>query len=231
MTSNRDDEVTLRLLSKDPGPLIYLNAYPGTGKLTVCQELAKLLGPSLVTIVDNHTLANPVARRLFPNDIEYEMEKQKERQHIFDEIVESENKDVRGKVVVMTDFQIDNKLGRSVTAEFAEAAERAGRLFVPIVLTCSLEENIRRITSENRRHGRTAKLIDPGTLGAIRCEHESLMFEQDGDYVLDVSDMAPQKVARKIVYWAIWSILIGENGRAQMVMDEVYHGRVANGLG
>lgn len=48
-------------------PFIYRNGYPGFGKLTVAEELSKLI--PLSKVFDNHLLIDPVAA-IFERDME-----------------------------------------------------------------------------------------------------------------------------------------------------------------
>jgi hypothetical protein len=51
---------------------------------------------------------------------------------------------------ILTDFQTSNELGLSVYKEIMLAAKARHCLLIPVVLTCSSAENIRRITSPDR---------------------------------------------------------------------------------
>jgi hypothetical protein len=48
-----------------PFPLIYINTFPGTGKLSIARYLLALLPPFI--LLDNHTLIDPVAAP-YPRD-------------------------------------------------------------------------------------------------------------------------------------------------------------------
>lgn len=66
-------------------PVIWMNALPGTGKLTIAKELALLYSPS--TLIDNHQLIDPVAARLSRDHPEYQTERVRERERAFDKHV------------------------------------------------------------------------------------------------------------------------------------------------
>ena len=41
-------------------PLLYVNGFPGVGKLTIAREIVKLLGLEECILLDSHTLIGPV---------------------------------------------------------------------------------------------------------------------------------------------------------------------------
>jgi hypothetical protein len=64
-----------------PAPLVYINAFPGTGKLTTARALVSLLTNSL--LLGNHTLIDPVAARFSRDHPAYRHERRKERDRAF----------------------------------------------------------------------------------------------------------------------------------------------------
>ena len=83
------------------------------------------------------------------------------------------------------------------------AAQRADRLFIPICLTCEVDENLRRVTSEERKRSSTTKLTDSEGLRSIRDSHSIYMFGMKEELTLDVTETSPKDAAMRIFQWAI----------------------------
>jgi hypothetical protein len=181
--------------------LIYVNAFPGTGKLTTARALVSLLTTQTIPtlLLDNHTLIDPVAARFSRDHPEYLHERKKERDRAFAKYVEGEMWSDR--VVVCTDFRADGDGDDGVAGEYQRAARRAGRLFVPVCLTCGAEENLRRVVSEERKCGGTTKLLDPEEVRSMRGRYELYRFGVDEELMLDVTEMAAENVAVIILGW------------------------------
>jgi hypothetical protein len=182
-----------------PAPLIYINAFPGTGKLTTARALVSLLTNSL--LLDNHTLIDPVAARFSRDHPEYQHERRKERDRAFKQYVEGE--EWAGSVVVCTDFRAAGDDDDGVAGEYHMAANRAGRLFVPICLTCGVEENLKRVESDERRCDGTTELHDPEEVRKFRLRYELYRFGGDEELVLDVTELSSEVVALIIFEWII----------------------------
>ncbi len=56
-------------------------------------------------------------------------------------------------MVIFTDCQADGAAGAAEAREYEAAARRAGRLFVPVYMTCGLHENLRRMRSAEHNGG------------------------------------------------------------------------------
>lgn len=69
-------------------PLIWINGFPGAGKLTVARELGAL--DERFKIIDNHQLIDPVEARFSRSQPEYQPARKQERQRVFAEWVRSE---------------------------------------------------------------------------------------------------------------------------------------------
>ncbi|RSL84455.1 hypothetical protein CEP52_016433 [Fusarium oligoseptatum] len=123
------------------GPIIYINAFPGTGKSTVAKELVSLFQTDAVLDRDQ-----PGYQDLH-RDI---------RQTVLKSLVE--NTATHSSAYIFTDFQSANELGSDVGLEYFNCAVQRGCHFIPITLRCSKEENLKRLTSDDRAtHG---KLVD-----------------------------------------------------------------------
>ncbi|KAL8294455.1 hypothetical protein RB597_007868 [Gaeumannomyces tritici] len=145
-------------------PVVWINGFPGCGKLTVATAIRAL--DETVIVLDNHKLIDPVEERVARTHPSYRHERRCFRQAVLKENV----CDPAGlsRLVVFTDFQSDNELGRAVASEYKDAAISAGRSFVPVYLTCDVATNLERVTSIARLTSRTTKLIDRRALEDIR---------------------------------------------------------------
>ena len=68
-----------------PAPLLWINGFPGSGKLTVATALTTL--DEAIVLIDNHALIDPVEARLPRNHPDYQAERHVERKRAFDENV------------------------------------------------------------------------------------------------------------------------------------------------
>jgi hypothetical protein len=177
-----------------PAPLFYINAFPGTGKLTTTRTLVSLLTNSF--LLDNHTLIDPVAARFSRDHPEYRAERKLERDRAFKKYIEGE--EWAGSVVVCTDFRA---AGDAITGEYQMAAKRAGRLFVPVCLECGVEENLKRVVSDERVCGGTTKLVDPEEVRKFRGMYKLHSFGVDEELVIDVTKLPSKVVALILFEW------------------------------
>src|SRR3569833_858144 len=75
-------------------PIVWINAFPGTGKLTVARELVTLFGgggggddDAYVMLIDNHSLIDPVEAKFSRLHPDYQQERRRKRQAVFAEFV------------------------------------------------------------------------------------------------------------------------------------------------
>ncbi|TDZ48443.1 hypothetical protein CTRI78_v008163 [Colletotrichum trifolii] len=128
---------------------IYINGYPGIGKLTVAKELQGLLPNSKV--YHNRLLIDPIAP-----------------------IVELE--DVRRTTWIFTDSRSTSPSGATAAEDYQRAAEQRGAKFTPIMLHYDLEENLRRIANEEQLSGENTKLTDKDILQPVQEEEDLCQF-------------------------------------------------------
>jgi hypothetical protein len=232
-----------------PSPLIYINAFPGTGKLTIARALISLLSSSKPTsapvLLDNHTLIDPVPAKYTRDHPNYAQERRRVRKKALREYVlceqppdGREEEDGLGSWVMCTgpssipyfhtrlpgrqtwfvahwraisNALLTRKLNcRStqpadidVAEEYRAAAQRAERVFIPVVLMCDVDENARRLQSEERGQSGTTKLTDVESLRQMRQSYELYQFEVAEELVLDVTNMSAEDAAVRIRGWAI----------------------------
>jgi hypothetical protein len=137
--------------------VICLVGFPGVGKLTIAQKLARLTGAQ---VVDNHWINDPILRLVAHDNVTP-----------VPEAVWPLVARVRGAVLeaiatlaphtqnfIFTYAGADEDAAdREALEEYREVASRLGARFVPVRLLCEGSELARRIQS-HRRHGR--KLVD-----------------------------------------------------------------------
>ncbi|THH16888.1 hypothetical protein EW146_g3817 [Bondarzewia mesenterica] len=107
--------------------------------------------------------------------------------------------DSHDTIYIFTDFQSDNALGRAVCEEYRVAACMRGCAFIPVILTCSEEENMRRVMmSERSAHGRT-KLMDAGLVAAMRGRSNICSFDDvQEQLVIDTTSHTVEAAAGQI---------------------------------
>ncbi|KAI1123613.1 hypothetical protein F5Y10DRAFT_280788 [Nemania abortiva] len=175
-------------------PLIWINGFPGSGKLTVATAL-QALGES-ITLIDNHTLIDPVSARIPRDHPDYQRERQAERQAAFGQHVTSPSS--LSRPIVFTDFQSDNELGKMVAFEYKLAALQASRPFVPVYLVCDEQENLRRVSSQGRLASGTTKLTSADILKGMLSSSTLFRFDDCPGLTVDTTSKSPAEVAREI---------------------------------
>lgn len=83
-----------------PAPLVSINGFPGTGKLTVAQELQRLCGAHEAVLIDNHQLIDIVESRIPRTHPDYASQRKKARSNAFSMYVE--NTEMSNKVIIFT---------------------------------------------------------------------------------------------------------------------------------
>ncbi|KAL7922728.1 hypothetical protein ACQKWADRAFT_326659 [Trichoderma austrokoningii] len=173
-------------------PLIWINGFPGTGKLTIARELARIHPLSI--LIDNHKLIDPVAAKYARDDPNYQIERKRKRQWAFEQFVFEPAR--LSEVVIFTDFQSDNELGASTAQEYLDAAQKAGRRFIPVYLSCDVEANIMRATSAERTQGTTTKLTCPDTIRDLRTKCKLFQFGSPyEEFHIDTTDLTPRELS------------------------------------
>ncbi|KAF4450972.1 hypothetical protein F53441_5963 [Fusarium austroafricanum] len=185
------------MAAANKAPVVWINGFPGTGKLTIAKAIAKIHGHDKILVLDNHKLIDPVETRFPRGHPEYNTQRQIYRQAVLEDNVRSPSS--HGHLVIFTDFQSDNQLGRDVAKEYADAASTAGRPFLPVYLTCSLKANIQRIASRGRIDSGTTKLIDADVLRDIRSRCQLFHFDGHPGLTVDSTVAPPLEIAGKIL--------------------------------
>lgn len=170
--------------------IIHLNGWPGSGKLTVAREVARTLEARLL---DNHTL-HDVALRLCDQYT-------REYWELYYQVRDLAYKRVCAlpshQVLVMTNaLTLESDREREAWAAVKALALNRGGPLVAVTLQCSLDENVRRIESEGRRH---RKLTDPARLIEWRSRFTLLTDASVRSLTIDNTNCSPEQVANEIV--------------------------------
>lgn len=170
--------------------LIHLNGWPGSGKLTVARVVARRLEARLL---DNHTLHDVAGRLCDRHTREY--------WELYYQVREVAYKRVRAlpsdEAIVMTNaLTLESDREREAWAAVKALAVDRNVPLVAVTLQCSLEENIKRIASESRHHG---KLTDPVPLIEWRSRFTLLTDAAVRSLTIDNTNRTPDQVANEIV--------------------------------
>ncbi|KAJ5215628.1 uncharacterized protein N7498_002035 [Penicillium cinerascens] len=179
-----------------PHPIIHINGFPGTGKLTVAQDLVAHVALSAnLKLIHNHLLINPADAVLHRTQPGYQSLRRAVRAAVFTSLATEPA--TFNTTYLFTDFQTTNEQGASVCAEYAQAAKDRGCLLIPIVLTCDEDENIKRMMQSER--GKHAKLMDVELLRMFRKGAPVFEFSDRKEFLeIDVTRLEPEEVARTI---------------------------------
>ncbi|KAK8861852.1 hypothetical protein PGQ11_008087 [Apiospora arundinis] len=177
-------------------PFVYLNGYPGVGKLTVADELCRMLPKAKV--LSNHLLIDPVTAVFDRRDKEYQPLRQTVRRTVLESIAKSPS--IGDVTWIFTDQQSSSPLGSSAAMDYRHAAEKRNSVFVSVILHCELDENLRRTAGEGRGVGASnTKLTDPNIVRRIREEEDIFRFHDPNELEIDVTNRSPTEVAEVII--------------------------------
>ena len=70
-----------------PPPLVWINGFSGSGKMTVTRELVKLLGEDNAMLIDNHQMIDPVEATTRRGHPLYQERQRLQREKVFQEYV------------------------------------------------------------------------------------------------------------------------------------------------
>ncbi|KAL6696351.1 hypothetical protein J3F84DRAFT_408184 [Trichoderma pleuroticola] len=173
---------------------IYINGYPGIGKLTIAKELEKLIPSS--KIYHNHLFIDPVAPLVVRCSPHYQDIRTSFRRHILSTIATSEA--TQQFTWIFTDSRSSSLIGSMGAQDYKDAASIRGVPFISVILRCQLEENVTRILVEERGAGFNTKLTDPEVLKKIRQEEDIYTFGGPYELELDITNITPTGAAQKI---------------------------------
>ncbi|KAF3073165.1 hypothetical protein CFAM422_005126 [Trichoderma lentiforme] len=184
------------MTASKPLPIIHLNGFPGTGKLTVARHLEQLLAPQ-ARLIHNHLLINPADAVLRRDEEGYQNLRHAIRAAIFASLIGSTA--THNIAYLFTDFQSSDEIGSAVCAEYLAAAQNRGCELISVVLSCDVDTNVERLTTDERRaHG---KIVNAELLKKFRKGVEIHRFEDLGvkRFELDVSTLSAEEAAKHIL--------------------------------
>ncbi|KAF5685237.1 ribose 5-phosphate isomerase A [Fusarium circinatum] len=135
---------------------VYINGFPGIGKLTIANELQQLLPSSKV--YHNHLFIDPIDALVERSSPSYHAMRTGLRRYVVNEIATSEyTKDITW---IFTDAREASAAGEMGAKDYEAAAAKRGVSFISIVLECEIGENMRRAIDLRRAANIGAKLTD-----------------------------------------------------------------------
>ncbi|KAF5502970.1 Ribose-5-phosphate isomerase [Colletotrichum fructicola] len=177
-----------------PRPMVYINGFPGTGKLTVGKVLDT--ASDKIKLVHNHLLINPAEAVLSRDQPGYQDLRRRIRSAIFESLIHEPS--TYSTLYVFTDAQTANEAGSAVCQEYKDCADRRGCEFIPITLDCDEQTNLGRLIEGGRQA--EGKLIDTELLKLFRAGED--LYDFDGHphrLRIDVSHLSPQVAASEIL--------------------------------
>ncbi|MEV6523317.1 hypothetical protein AB0M43_15305 [Longispora sp. NPDC051575] len=176
--------------------IVYLLGSPGVGKYTVGRALAARSG---AVVVDNQLINHPVLA-LFAWD---------GRSDLLSAIWGPIGR-IRAEVLtvmkhltptsisyVLTNALENDAAGHAVFSRIRDLAATRGAEFVPVMLTCDLDEQCRRVTSPQRRQ--RLKLSDPDQLREYLASTAMYLPDDPRLLTLDTTDLSPEHTAGAIL--------------------------------
>lgn len=190
------------------GCIIFLNAFPGVGKLAIARAIHSKLDPERSRLIDNHLLIDP-AEAIFPGRGEaHKALRSKIRQIAFDAL----KADSKPLTIIMTGCLGANREDAAVFAEHLEIARARKVPFFSFNITCDREEHRARFQDPARYQGSKTKLQDFEVLQSLLAKHNLLTpAARSGDCItqnenvdlhhleLDTTGMTAQKSANRIM--------------------------------
>ncbi len=169
--------------------VIYLIGRSGTGKYTIAKKIAK----DGYKIVDNHHINNPILSLLEGVKVvpEYAWDAIRQVKKGVFEFIANERS---GNFILTNELFDDNPLAWDTYKRVLEVASRRGSAFVPVKLTISPEENIKRIAEPDRALRYKALGINEANLqrDLVKVSHDNLLE-------INVSFLTAEEAAMQIL--------------------------------
>ncbi len=178
------------------GNIIHLIGFPGVGKLTIAKEIVKQGG---YTLIDNHKINNPVfsiigadGKTPLPKNVWTYV------RSIWGVVYDvMENLSPGHLDFVMTNALIEDENDRAHYNRLRSIASKRGGIYIPVVLSCDLEEHQKRVVAPDR--AADFKDINPETPHTAR-QRGLINLEDDPNYIhLDVTNLTPEQSACQIL--------------------------------
>ncbi|MGI4775643.1 MAG: hypothetical protein ACRYE9_01740 [Janthinobacterium lividum] len=177
--------------TQDKTLIIYITARPGMGKYTIAKALAANYG---FTICDNQLINNPILELLnydgFSEVPEYAWVSIRNIRNAVFEFIASE----KNNSYVLTNNLYEYEGDRKLFAQVKQMAISRDSIFIPVRLSITEEEHLRRVTDLERRD--RWKSIDPQE---VYNPMPLLNIDDSNLLELEVSNLSPQEAASKII--------------------------------
>jgi hypothetical protein len=190
-----------------PLPIIHINGFPGTGKLTIAREVVTILHEHFaasgsgeqVKLVHNHLMINPADAVLHRTQPGYQKLRKALRDAVFSTL--KNEPATFTTVYLFTDWQSGDDVGTEVCKDFQSMAHERGCDFIPITITCGQVENIARLRDSDRELWH--KLTDAELLVRFREQlHPPPVYRFENletRLEFDVTDLSALQAAEHIV--------------------------------
>jgi len=172
-----------------PAFVIYINGWPGVGKLTVARALQRLIPGS--QLLHNHEMIDPVEARYPRGSAKYKIKRGEYRRSRLKPI--QEDSSLRHTVYIFTDSQ--TQWNECISDYTSLAHGGHARRFYTVILHCDAEENERRLQSPGRGQDSRGKLTDVKMLREYRNGEGIYKFRDDDEIEVDVTDVDAKDAA------------------------------------
>jgi len=172
-----------------------LLGYPGVGKYTIGQELARQTG---AVLIDNQVINHPILA-LFDWDGTSQLPPGTEdrmapiRDAVFGALEEIAP---RSKSYVFTNNLADDPADIAIYDRLKHAAQVRGAVFLPVMLTCAPDVQLRRVASEDR--ARRFKIADPEGVRRLMAATALYVPDDPALLTLDTTTATPEQTAALI---------------------------------
>ncbi|MGL4495496.1 MAG: AAA family ATPase, partial [Beijerinckiaceae bacterium] len=143
-------------------------------------------------LIDNHTLLNPVEALLERSDAAW----RPMRADIRSLVMDYARRGATHSHLIFTEALADEANDRKLFADFVALADARKNVVIPVVLDCSLEENLRRLQMPER--AALLKLTKADILSGMRSQYELLRPDEPLRIDMDVSDLTAENAAAAI---------------------------------
>jgi hypothetical protein len=182
-------------------PLVWINGWPGVGKLTVAEWLFRLLGPEKAVLFDkeHQKREDEISCESPPRPAtpEYHQMRKEHRQSGLATCMASPA--MLSRIVIFIDCQTDEEPGPSIAWEYEQAAKSCGRLFLPVYLECQIDENVKRVESLERQSSTRSKIKCGNLAKSLRRNRKLYMFKDYKGLQLNVTDLEAHEAAMEVL--------------------------------
>lgn len=180
-----------------PAFVIYINGYPGVGKLTIARALQNLIPNS--KILHNHELIDPVEKQCPRGSMLYQTHRAEYRQSRLQPIASDPS--LRETTFIFTDSQTEHNECMSDYTDLAGG--QWGRRFYTVILHCEAKENERRLVLPGRGGEENGKLTEVERLRQYRERTTIYKFGDADEIEIDVTEVEPEEAARRILEFVL----------------------------